>query len=308
MGRRIRARGRAAALLGAVGTVALLAMLSGSALGSSVSSASFTAGGVVVNGVRYAKSGQQVTLTVNTSSDTKCVEVTGAHTDTQTSSTPKSSWTFTFTARAGDGLQQVTAAASPNVNNQNKCTGQSQNPGSASYRLDNTGPQVTASATPAANAAGWRKDNVSITWSASDSGSGVASGPTPASDSVTANTAGVTKTSSDTDRLGNVGQGSVSVKLDKDKPSIAASQDPGANADGWNNSNVTVNFNCSDALSGIKSCSAPVSISTEGANQPVSGTAVDNADNSESAQKSVSIDKTDPSLSGAPVGSPNSAG
>src|SRR5213078_2101676 len=110
-----------------------------------VSSASFSggAGTVSVGGTLYAKSGAVLTLTVATSTDTKCVEITGAHTARQTSATAKSSWTFAFTAGAGDGVKTVTAAASPNFN-ANNCTGQSQTPRSASYVLDNTGPQVTA--------------------------------------------------------------------------------------------------------------------------------------------------------------------
>ena len=91
----------------------------------------------------------------------------------QTSSTAKTSWTFSFTAGAGDGVQTVTAAASPNFNGQDNCTGQSQNPGSAAYILDNTGPTVSAALSPAANAAGWNNSNVNITWSATDAGSGV---------------------------------------------------------------------------------------------------------------------------------------
>src|SRR6266536_603453 len=117
---------------------------------SSVSSASFTggAGTATVGGTLYAKSGGALTLTVTTSNDTKCVEVSGAHAARQTSSTAKSSWTFSFTARTGDGAQAVTAAASPNFN-ANNCTGQTGS-AQAPYMLDNTGPTVTAVLSPAA--------------------------------------------------------------------------------------------------------------------------------------------------------------
>jgi hypothetical protein len=279
---------------------------------STVSSAAFTGGSgtVSVSGTLYAKNGGALTLTVNTSSDTKCVAVTGAHTDRATSSTAKSSWTFSFTAGLGDGLQTVTASASPNFN-ANNCTGQSQSPQNASYVLDNTGPTVTAAVAPAANLAGWNNSNLSIAWSASDAGSGVASGPTPATDSQSSNTpaGGVTKTSTATDRLGNSGSGSVTIKLDKTAPTISGSRNPVANANGWNNTDVVVSFSCSDGLSGIKSCSGPTTKSANGANQSVTGTAVDNADNSSSATVSnINIDKTAPSLSGAPTTSPNGAG
>src|SRR4051795_7682168 len=126
------------ALVGSVvaATVATAIFASGGAVGSTVSSASFTgaAGTVSVGGTLYAKQGGALTLTVTTSSDTKCVDITGAFTAHQTSSTAKSSWSFSSTAGSGDGVQSVTAAASPNFNQNNfQCTGQSQSPQSASY-------------------------------------------------------------------------------------------------------------------------------------------------------------------------------
>jgi hypothetical protein len=183
----------------------LLVIAGGGAFGSTVSTAAFGGGSgtVTVGGTLYAKSGGALTLTVTASSDTKCVEVTGAHTAQQTSGGGKSNWTFNLTAGSGDGVQTVTVAASPNVNPQNKCAGTSQNPQTASYVLDNTGPQVTAALTPAANVAGWNRSNVNVAWSATDAGSGVASGPSPASDDVTIDTGGVMRTASATDRLGN---------------------------------------------------------------------------------------------------------
>src|SRR3954465_7610078 len=86
------------------GLVAATTVLGGvslpAAFGSSVTSAVFTggAGTASVGGTLYAKQGGALTLTVVTSSDTKCVEVTGAFTGRQTSNTAKSTWTFTPTA------------------------------------------------------------------------------------------------------------------------------------------------------------------------------------------------------------------
>ncbi len=169
----IRRRGRWT-LLGATVVIAVVvcAVFGSGAFGSSVSSAVFSggAGTTTVNGTLYAKTGGALTLTVSTSNDTKCVEVTGAFTARQTSSTAKSTWTFSFTAGAGDGAQSVTAAASPNFNASN-CTGQSQSPKTASFTLDNTGPVVTAGLAPSPNAGGWSNANVAITWSATDGGS-----------------------------------------------------------------------------------------------------------------------------------------
>jgi hypothetical protein len=305
--KRIRRRRRLSLLaFASFAAVALLGIIVSGAFGSSVSSATFSGGSgtASVGGTLYAKSGGVLTLTVNTSSDTKCVDISGAHTAHQTSNTAKSSWTFAFTAGSGDGVQTVTATASPNFN-QNNCTGQSQSPKTASYVLDNSGPQVTAALLPAANAAGWSNSNVDLTWSAADAGSGVAGSPTPATDSVTNNTAGITKSATASDRLANQGSGSVTVKLDKTAPTIGTTRSPQPNADGWNNGDVTVGITCDDALSGIKSCTGGGTkvVSTEGANQSVSATAVDNADNTASTTVSpINVDKTAPTLTGEVAG------
>jgi hypothetical protein len=294
-----------------IGAGLLLGLMVSGAFGSSVTSAAFSGGSgtVSVGGTLYSKQGGALTLTVNTSNDTQCVDVTGAHTAHQTSNAPKSSWTFSLTAGSGDGIQTVTVAASPKSNGNNgQCTGQT-GTASASYVLDNTGPLVTGSVAPGPNGAGWNKSNVGITWSATDAGSGVASGPTPATDSQTANTAGVTKTAAATDRLGNTGSGSVTVRLDKTAPTVTGTRAPAPNANGWNNTDVTASFTCSDALSGVKSCAGPTTLTTSGADQSVTGAAVDNADNSGSATVGgINIDKLAPTLTGAPTTDPNAAG
>jgi large repetitive protein len=316
MGRLVaRSRAQVWRFLNAVAVISLLATVVAPALlpitasAASVTSAAFSgsSGTVTAGGTLYAKAAASLTLTVNTSVDTKCVEVTGAF-SAQQSSTAKSTWSFNFTAPAGDGLQTVTAAASPNFNGQNnKCTGAS-GAGTASYVLDNTGPVVTANLSPATNGAGWNNSNVSITWTTTDAGSGVASGPSPATDSVTANAPGTVKTSTAADRLGNGGIGSVTVRLDKSNPSITGSASPAPNANGWNSTSVTISFSCSDLMSGVKSCSGPTALTGEGAGQAVTGTAVDIADNSATASVTANIDKTAPVLSGAPLGAPNGAG
>jgi hypothetical protein len=213
---------------------------------------------------------------------------------------------FAFGPFAAPPTTDITILAG-NGNNAGACNGSTD---TRVLRRDFTVPVVTPTATPAANAAGWNKANVNITWSATDTGgSGVAAGPTPGTDSVTTDGI-VTKTSTATDNVGNVGNGSLQVKLDKTAPTITGGRTPVANSNGWNNSDVTVSFTSSDATSGIKSSSGPTVLSTtQTAAQSVTGTAVDNADNSASATvNNIKIDKVAPSLTGAPTTSPNGAG
>jgi len=79
-------------------------------------------------------------------------------------------------------------------------------------------------------------------------------------------------------------------------PGITASPSPGPNSAGWNNSAVTVTFTCVPGAAPIQSCTSPVAVSTEGANQVVTGTAVDTANNTATTSDTVNLDLTPPVL------------
>ena len=82
---------------------------------------------------------------------------------------------------------------------------------------------------------------------------------------------------------------------DNTPPAITATVTPAPNAAGWNSDIVTVTFACSDALTGITSCSAPVTVTAEGITQ-VTGTATDGAGNIGTKVVPVKIDKTPPAI------------
>ena len=230
------------------------------------------------------------------------------------SSAAKSSWTFTTPAPAGDGAQAFTVAASPNFN-ANNCTGQT-NSTQASYTVDNTGPVVTAALTPAANAAGWSNSDVVVKWTATDSGSGVAAGQPFQTDSAISANGIVTKTApAQPDRLGNTGAaGSVTVRVDKAKPTITGAQKDNGNG------TVTVTFTCADSgggtPSGVATCVAdgtsPASTSkTVSGGTTVTGTAADNAGNTATASVVATVaptDRTAPTITHAVSPAPNAAG
>jgi hypothetical protein len=266
---------------------------------SSVTSIAFSGstGTVTAGGVLYAREGGTFKLVVYTSPDTQCVDVGGAFTGHLTSATPRTEWIFEHTAGSGDGVQTVSASAWPAFD-AGGCTGQAEASGSAAFVLDNTGPVLSAMVTPAPNAAGWANATASIQWTASDAGSGVASGPTPSTDGVPSDHNLVTKTATATDLLGNVGTGSVTVGVDANPPTISGSASPAPNALGWNNSDVTVSFTCGDKLSGVESCPEPATLTSSLADQSASGTAWDKAGNSASATAGgINIDKDPPTVS-----------
>lgn len=184
---------------------------------------------------------------------------------------------------------------------------------------DTTPPTTTASVSSPANAAGWYRQEVTITLSAVDEpgGSGVHAitysasldGGTPvvttveaASAQFTVSAKGITTmTFFASDNAGNVEAANppLIVRLDKTPPTITASRAPSPNQYGWNNSDVTLSFACADSLSGVASCGpTPQAVTSEGANQSRVATAVDLAGNVATVTVTgISIDKTPPAMS-----------
>lgn len=97
-----------------------------------------------------------------------------------------------------------------------------------------------------------------------------------------------------TDRTGKQNSATITIVVDTTPPSITATVSPTPNAAGWNHDDVTVTFACSDSGSGVATCSAPITISSETASQVVTGTAVDKAGNSNSATATLKLDKSGP--------------
>jgi hypothetical protein len=172
---------------------------------------------------------------------------------------------------------------------------------SVTVRVDLSPPIIMPSVTPAPNGAGWNNTNATVTWTVSDSISGidVSSESGCGATALTAETAGTTVTCMATNGAGLTSSASVIVKIDKTPPTAAAMAAPAPNGAGWNNTNVTVSFAGADALSGIAGCTAPITISTEGAGQSASGVCVDNAGNTSAVATAagINIDKTPPVVS-----------
>jgi hypothetical protein len=177
----------------------------------------------------------------------------------------------------------------------------------STIQWDNIAPTVSHSITPVPNASGWDNSDTTVTFSATDDFSGVASLSPPVL--VTDETPGLDVPGFAYDVAGNKGTDTAHVQLDKTAPTIDASRAPAANAFGWNNEDVTVSFECADPISGVAVCPDPVTFTQEGADQSATRSAKDHADNSASATLgNISIDRTKPELSGAPTSSPNGNG
>jgi hypothetical protein len=262
-----------------------------------------------------AKNGTTVTLNATTSADVRCLVVAGDHSATLTDPDGKTSWAREFTAGPGDGARGVSVTAYRSVD----CTGTG---GTASpaptYLLDNTPPITTHNAPNGPQSAAC----VTVTLTPTDiDGSGVATTaaildngtPTVGTSVLVTGDGDHTLMFWSTDIAGNIeGSTTIQIRLDQTLPTISHTQSPAPNADGWNNGDVTITFTCTDApgssTSTVASCTTPQTVTTGGANQPVTGTAIDTAGNSAQTTATVNIDKTAPTVTGTPTTAPNEVG
>jgi hypothetical protein len=196
--------------------------------------------------------------------------------------------------------QTLGEGAGQSVSSDGDCTDKAGNTAStpvtvSGINIDKTAPTMGGSASPAANANGWNNTNVTVTFTCIDGLSGVDSF-SPTSTVLSAEAAGQSASSNCTDKAGNAASKIVSgINIDKTAPVISGSRSPAPNINGWNNTNVTVHYTCSDSLSGVDTLTADQVISTEGAGQSRSGTCVDKAGNSAGTNVTgINIDKTAP--------------
>jgi hypothetical protein len=180
---------------------------------------------------------------------------------------------------------------------------------SVTIKRDATAPTISGGATSSPNANDWYGGNVSVNFLCDDATSGV-SGVCGPDATLNTDGAGQSVTGTVQDAAGNSASATVSgINIDKTAPTITATRTPGANTNGWNNGSVTVHFECSDATSGIDSCSSDVVKMNEGAGQSATGTATDEAGNSATATvNDINIDTTPPVANATASPGPNTYG
>lgn len=171
--------------------------------------------------------------------------------------------------------------------------------------LSKTPPTIAAAVSPEPNAAGWHNTDATVTFTCT---AGVAPlGACPPSQVVSAEGAEQSVSGTVTDAAGIAVTATATVRLDRTPPAITAAVAPAPNEEGWNTGGVTVTFTCTDALSGVAECPAPVVVSAEGAGQVIAGTATDVAGNAASASVTIHLAKTPPAITAAVSPAPNAA-
>jgi hypothetical protein len=171
---------------------------------------------------------------------------------------------------------------------------------SDTVKIDHGPPSLDATATGDGDPytpGTWANGDVIVTFACTDAGSGVASVTSP----VTFATEGADQSVTGTcvDEAGHSATTTVdAIQIDKSMPVITAQRSPEPGAGGWDATDVTVSFECDDAISGVASVTDPVTISSDGEDQSATGTCVDEAGNEATASVGgINIDREAPTLS-----------
>ena len=168
-------------------------------------------------------------------------------------------------------------------------------------KIDLTPPTIEPlSRLPAANFAGWNNAAVTVTWRCQDTLSNVTTDTVSRSVSVEGD--GQTATQTCQDNAGNTASHTVGgIRIDLTAPTLTFhAEQPPANANGWNRTNVGLPFTAADALSGVASTSipSPLMLTTEGAAITGMVGVTDLAgNNAEFTSPAMKIDKTAPGIS-----------
>src|SRR3954468_15663072 len=176
---------------------------------------------------------------------------------------------------------------------------------SITFSVQQTPLSVSASAAPAANAAGWNNSDVTVSFTCSG---GVAPLQCPAAKTVTLEGANQVISATATDAAGQTASASTTLNIDKTPPAITATVAPIPGANGVVTAPAVITFNCSDGLSGIAICPAPINVTTAGAGQVFSGSATDKAGNTTSTSVTLSVQLAPLSVIATPAPAPNAAG
>ena len=170
------------------------------------------------------------------------------------------------------------------------------------YRLrrvrDDSAPDIQAIVSPDPNAAGWNDSPVTVRWRVRDPESGIASSVGCETQALVDDTTGTTFACTATNPFGGSSSQSVTVRIDRTAPEIAAFVSPQPNAAGWNSSDATVTWSVRDPETGIVSFSGcgTQTLANETAGLTLTCSATNGAGESSSRSVTVRIDRTPPVL------------
>ena len=181
-------------------------------------------------------------------------------------------------------------------------------PRTYAFKYDASAPAVTATPRRSPNANGWYSASIGVGFSGIDPMAGVAScSPDQTYSGPDSGSAGVS--GSCTDLAGNVGTKAFALKYDATAPSATATPRRSANANGWYNASIGVDFAGTDATSGLDTCDPAKTYSgPDSGSASVAGSCRDKAGNSGSASLPLKYDATVPGVTAAAGRPPGTGG
>ena len=267
-----------------------------------------TPGTTVSCGAYYAAQQQTVTATVTVRRDTTPPQVTSMSPARSPDANGWYNHAVAVTLAGSDATSGIASCDSPTYSGPDSgsatvggvcrdAAGNTSSSASVTLEYDATAPSVNAALGREPDANGWYAKAVGVSFGGSDATSGIAS-CTPATtyagpDSGTASAAGQC-----TDRAGNHADASATFRFDSTPPTAVAQPTRPPDENGWYSKPLTVEFKGTDALSGVASCTAPVSYAKpDSADAKVTGTCRDAAGNvSAAASSTFKFDATPPSV------------
>lgn len=145
---------------------------------------------------------------------------------------------------------------------------------------------IAVAASPAPNANNWNNTNVTLTYTCSG---GVLPVQCPAPRTITTEGANQVIVATALDANGNQASVSKTLNIDKTIPTITASVVPAPAGNAVVTAPATITFLCTDSLSGVAVCPAPIQVTNAGATQVFSGTATDRAGNVATASVTLNV-------------------
>ena len=165
---------------------------------------------------------------------------------------------------------------------------------SAAINIDTAAPAALVTLSPSPNPNGWYTGPVTAHFTCVDALSGIDTCPP---DRIITTEGVSTVAGTAIDKAGNtISVTGDPIRIDLGPPTITATLAPAPNANGWNNTPVTVHFTCADSGSGVATCPPDQTVATDGAGQSVTGIAVDMAGNSAVVFADVNVDRVAPRL------------
>jgi len=169
------------------------------------------------------------------------------------------------------------------------------NSATATFKYNGNGPTAVLTPTGTLGTNGWYISDVTITTTGTDvlGGTVICTGVQVQ----TADTTGTVFNGSCTNESGlTTNAAPLTVKRDTVAPAIALVDRTPANGFGWNNSDVTVNWSCTDTTSGPVQTAISQTLATEGTGQTASGTCTDKAGHTSASSEvsGINIDLTLP--------------